>query len=258
MPVPDATRLGAPCWVDLFSYDTDTARAFYGELFGWTSVRAGEDFGGYINFSKGDAMVAGCMHNDGANGTPDAWSVYLSTKDAQATADSVAAHGGGVIVPAMPVGELGSMAVFTDAGGAVIGAWQPGLHEGFGIVAEPGAPAWFELHTRDYEGAVTFYRDVFGWETHAMSDTPEFRYTTLNADAAAAAGIMDATNFLPEGVLAHWSVYFGVEDADATAAKAVELGGTLVQGIDDTPFGRLATFADPTGAMFKIVQSPQG
>ena len=148
--------------------------------------------------------------------------------------------------------------MFTDAGGAVIGAWQPGLHEGFGIVAEPGAPAWFELHTRDYEGAVTFYRDVFGWETHAMSDTPEFRYTTLYADAAAAAGIMDATNFLPEGVPAHWSVYFGVEDADATAAKAVELGGTLVQGIDDTPFGRLATFADPTGAMFKIVQSPQG
>jgi predicted enzyme related to lactoylglutathione lyase len=258
MPVPDATRLGAPCWVDLFSSDTDASRAFYEGLFGWTSVSAGEEFGGYINFSKGDAMVAGCMRNDGTNGTPDGWSIYLSTKDAQATTDSATAGGGGVIVPPMAVGELGSMAVLTDAGGAVIGAWQPGLHEGFGIVAEPGAPAWFELHTRDYEAAIAFYRDVFGWDTHAMSDTPEFRYTTLYADEAAAAGIMDATNFLPDGVPAHWSVYFGVDDADATATKAAELGGTLVQGIDDTPFGRLATFADPTGALFKIVQSPQG
>ena len=78
------------------------------------------------------------MKNDGQTGTPDVWSLYLATADAKATADAAAAHGGQVIVPAMEVGELGSMAVVTDAGGAAIGVWQPGLHKGFGVVDEAG------------------------------------------------------------------------------------------------------------------------
>ena len=48
-----------------------------------------------------------------------------------------------------------------------------------GVLAEPGAPAWFELHTRDYDTSVQFYKDVFGWDAKTMSDTPDFRYTTL-------------------------------------------------------------------------------
>ena len=85
------------------------------------------------------------------------------------------------------------MAVFTDAGGAAIGVWQPGQHRGFGLLAEPGAPTWFELHTRDYDASVRFYQDVFGWDTQVVSDTPEFRYTTLGEGDDALAGIMDAT-----------------------------------------------------------------
>ena len=44
-----------------------------------------------------------------------------------------------------------------------------------------------------------------------------------------------------------------MEDADASIEKAVGLGAQVVDGPDDTPFGRLATLADPTGALFKIV-----
>ncbi len=58
------------------------------------------------------------------------------------------------MVPAMDVMELGRMAVVVDVGGAVIGMWQPGLHRGFGIYDEPGTPAWFELHTRDYDASI--------------------------------------------------------------------------------------------------------
>ena len=149
--------------------------------------------------------------------------------------------------------DLGTMAVVADPGGAVIGIWQPGRHPGFGILAEPGAPGWFELHTRDYEAAVAFYRDVFRWETHVVGDTQEFRYTTLVHGEGSLAGIMDASGFLPEGVPAHWSVYFGVEDADAALAKVVELNGSILRPAEDTPYGRLATAADPTGAQFKLV-----
>jgi predicted enzyme related to lactoylglutathione lyase len=151
------------------------------------------------------------------------------------------------------VADLGTMALVSDPGGASVGLWQPGTHKGFGIVGEAGAPSWFELNTRDYDRAVAFYRAVFGWETNVVSDTPNFRYTTFVGSDGWLAGIMDAASYLPDGVPAHWSVYFGAGDTDTTLAKAVELGGAVVAPAEDTPYGRLATATDATGAQFKLV-----
>jgi len=146
MPLRDDAPIGAPCWVDLFTSDPERAQAFYNELFGWTCETAGPEYGGYFNFSKDGVQVAGGMRNDEA-GTPDHWSVYLASANAEATVESASSRGSTVIVPAMPVGELGSMAVVTDPAGDAIGIWQPGLHKGFGVFGEPGTPSWFELHT---------------------------------------------------------------------------------------------------------------
>src|SRR5687768_11425437 len=143
MPLREAAPLGAPVWVDLFTADTDAARAFYGELFGWTSESAGDEYGGYISFSKDGHPVAGCMKNDGTSGAPDMWSVYLATENAEKTVEDATAHGAQVIVPAMAVGPLGVMAVILDVGHAAIGAWQPGLHKGFAVLGEVGTPNWF-------------------------------------------------------------------------------------------------------------------
>jgi predicted enzyme related to lactoylglutathione lyase len=253
MTLRDISTQGAPCWVDLFTADPDKSRDFYGQLFGWTSEGPGDEFGGYFNFSKDGKLVAGCMKNDGATGAPDSWTVYLATPDANATTEAATAHGGHVVVPAMDVGNLGTMAVMTDPGNAAIGAWRAGEHLGFGIANQPGTPAWFELHTRDYDTSVRFYQDVFQWDIHVEGDTPEFRYTTFREGDAALAGIMDASGFLPDGVPASWNVYFSVDDADKSLARIGELGGSVVTPAEDTPYGRLATATDPTGAVFRIV-----
>jgi predicted enzyme related to lactoylglutathione lyase len=235
------------------SSDTDRTRAFYGELFGWESQEPDDDLGGYFNFTKDGLFVAGGMRNSGESGMPDLWSVHLAVEDAAATLDVAVAHGAQVVVPAMQVQDLGTMAAVLDAGQAAIGMWQPGRHTGFQVWDEPGTPGWFELHTRDYDATVAFYRDVFGWDTHAVSDTPEFRYTTLGEGDEQLAGIMDASGFLPEGVPAHWSVYFRVENTDDALRRTEELGGSVVMPAEDTPYGRLAQASDATGALFKFV-----
>ena len=251
MPLREDAPTGAPCWIDLLTSDKEAAKAFYTGLFGWTAEEAGEEYGGYVNFLLDGVPVAGCMAGDGSAG-PDRWTVYLATDDVAATAEAATAAGGQVLMPPMPVMELGNMAVVADPAQAAIGVWQPGLHRGFGVIDETGAPSWFELHTRGYDDAVAFYRQVFGWDAHTMSDTPEFRYTTLGGPEDQLAGIMDASAFLPDGVPSYWTMYIDVDDADAAVARVGELGGSVVAPAEDTPYGRIATVADTTGAQFRL------
>jgi uncharacterized protein len=49
---------------------------------------------------------------------------------------------------------------------------------------------------------------------------------------------------------AHWSVTFATDDADATAARATELGGKVVVPPFDAPWVRMTVIADPQGATF--------
>jgi uncharacterized protein len=51
-------------------------------------------------------------------------------------------------------------------------------------------------------------------------------------------------------VLAHWNVTFAVDDADATAARAAELGGQVVVAPFDAPWVRMTVITDPQGATF--------
>ncbi|MDQ1416509.1 MAG: uncharacterized protein QOF81_2122 [Acidimicrobiaceae bacterium] len=256
MPTRESAPVGAPCWIDLMTSDIERSRVFYSRLFGWATAAPNEDFGGYFNFTKDGVPVAGCIGSRPGSSAPDVWSTYLASDDAQKSVGAAAANGGQALVEATPVGQLGTMAYVTDPGGAGIGIWQPGTHQGFGVLGEPGTPAWFELYTRDYDAAVAFYRDAFGWDTHVSSDTEDLRYTTLGTGGGELAGIMDASAFLPEGARGQWSIYFGSEDTDASLATIVDLGGSVVTPAEDTPYGRLAAAADPTGALFKLVTMP--
>ena len=256
MTEPTPAQPGEPCWIDLLSSDTEVAERFYGGVFGWTAESAGPEYGGYVNFSNGDTRVAGMMGLTPEMGPmPDAWSVYLASTDTKATLDAAVANGGGVMMPAMDIPLVGIMGYATDPGGAAVGVFQATGDMAFGYDLQTvGAPGWFELFTKDFDRTVAFYVQTFGWDAHAVSDTDEFRYTTLGAGDGQRAGVMDATTFLPPDVPAHWSVYFHVTDTDATVKTATKLGGKVVAPPEDTPYGRVATITDPNGAVFKLVQ----
>src|SRR6476646_2067406 len=118
------TDNGAPCWMDLRSSDTDRAREFYGQLFGWTARETGPEFNDYVNFTLDGALVAGMVAADPATDQPDTWTTYLAARNAGATARAIVAAGGQVPFGPHPVADIGVMAVAIDPAGAPFGLWQ--------------------------------------------------------------------------------------------------------------------------------------
>lgn len=259
MVTRDSAPPGAPCWADLWTSDVDGSRRFYGELFGWEAEDPEPQFGGYFSFMLGGVQVAGCMGDMGDAKADNTWKAYLATDDMTKTLAMAEVRGAQIVVPGMAVADLGIQAVMTDPGGAAIGAWQPGTFPGFTVLNEPGAPSWFELHTRDHVRAVAFYRSVFGWDTTDVSDTDDFRYTVARpaGESDDVLGIMDASKFRLEGTPDEWQVYWEVADCVAAVSRVKSLGGSLVMGPDETPYGVLAEAADPSGARFKLRASPE-
>ena len=258
MSIRESAPNGSPCWADLWTSDVEGSAKFYGEILGWEAQEPSAEFGGYFMFTRNGVPVAGGMGDMGDMKANNTWKVYLATEDIAKTIETAEAEGAEIQAPAMPVADLGIQAVFADPTGAILGAWQPGTFPGFTVLDEHGAPSWFELHTRDYETALSFYRSVFGWELNTVGDSGEFRYSTMRNPGGEGelAGILDAKGFLPDGVSAYWTVYWEVADAAATVEKVKKLGGSVVAAAEDTPYGRIATVADPAGAQFRLRTAP--
>lgn len=250
---------GDPIWIDLGTDDMDAAAKFYGELFGWTFNDQGADYGHYHMITLGDRPVGGAMSSlMGPEGPleepayPSAWTVYLATDAIDSTVNKVSDAGGKVHYPAMKVGELGSMAIVEDPAGAAFGLWEPAEFPGLTFDASIGTPVWFETMTKNFDAALPFYRDVLGWTPAMMPGG--INYASNRAQNETTAGLCDASTFLPEEVPSFWRAYILVESTDASCEKIKELGGVVLDGPIDSPFGRLATVADPTGAQFQIIE----
>jgi predicted enzyme related to lactoylglutathione lyase len=146
--------------------------------------------------------------------------------------------------------EFGRMLIASDPTGGVFGVWQAKQHSGFQLANETGADTWNELLTRDPEAAREFYAAVFGYTYSPFGDD----YSMFEVDGTTAGGIGAVPAAAPAEVPAHWRTYFAVADADAAAAKVVELGGSIVRPPEDMPYGRHADVQDPQGAYFAIIK----
>ncbi len=249
MPIREIAPSGAPIWFDLSSSDPDRMSEFYASVFGWTYEVTGKEFEHYVMFRHQGQDVAGLMRKPD-EAMPDAWNIYLQSDDAEATVNKVRAAGGTVIMPSMDVNGIGNMAFVQDPAGAFVGVWEPSCTRHADLERGRG-PFWVELHATEFNRAVAFYVEVFGWDTQVTGDSDEFRYTMQIADGQQVAGVMDAT-FLPPGVPSNWHFYVGCDDVDATVELIRKHGGSINMEPEDTPFGRLAGVADPGGAGFML------
>ena len=117
-----------------------------------------------------------------------------------------------------------------------------------------GKPCWYELSAADLAGAEAFYSQILGW-TIADSGMPGMEYRLASAGEVMVAGMMKAEPGQPLG----WTIYFTADNCDATAARAAELGATVIVPPADIPgTGRFAMLIDPQGAGFGVLQPLPG
>jgi predicted enzyme related to lactoylglutathione lyase len=260
---------GVPCWVDTTQPDPDAAAAFYGGLFGWEL----EDFmppdapGKYLIARLGGGDVAAISSAIGDAPAPPTWNTYVWVENADETAAKVTGAGGTVVSEPFDVMDAGRMAVFADPAGAVFCVWQPRNHRGAAVVNEHGSVNFNILNTRDADAASKFYGAVFGWDLldggfwalPAYGDFLERRTPGMRENVAAMGAparfeeVVAASAPIPDDqpdTPAHWGVTFAVDDADAIAARATELGGQVVVAPFDAPWVRMTVLTDPQGATF--------
>ena len=107
-----------------------------------------------------------------------------------------------------------------------------------------GTFCWIDLATTDARDAKRFYGELLGWKVPGGE-----RYAHATLDGHDVAGAYEV-----DGIAPRWTSYITVDDADAVAARAAELGGNVVEPPFDVGEGRRAVVADPVGALFALWQ----
>ncbi len=121
----------------------------------------------------------------------------------------------------------------------------------------PGTFCWVELGTTDGEAAKKFYTELFGWTFTDHPMGPGMVYTMLQLEGKDIGALYTMSDeMITQGIPPNWLSYALVASADESAAKAKELGGTLMkEPFDVMDVGRMAVVQDPTGAVFALWQA---
>ena len=124
-------------------------------------------------------------------------------------------------------------------------------------IPESNTICWRELATKELPAAMDFYSKMFGWTLEQTKITP-MDYKEIIMDGTAYGGMMAMDENWPPEVPSHWNSYIAVDNADDTAKKIADNGGSIrVPPFDAPGVGRISIAADPTGAAFAIIQFAQ-
>lgn len=251
---------GTFCWVELATTETDKAKAFYKEMFGWD----------YIDIPiGGNAFYTLCTLNDKSvaalyklfpeqvemNIAPH-WLPYVASNDVFYLTKLVKENKGKVITEPCNSMDEGIAAVIQDLEGAYLGVWQAKNHIGASYKNVHGTISWMEHASRDNKKAIQFYEKIFNWssKTEQMGDS---NYTTFFIENEVCAGLYIMPPQL-DGVPSHWLPYFSTLNIDKSLETADKYKGDIlmskmfIQGV-----GYFSVIRDAQGAVFGLIQGEE-
>ncbi len=250
----ERTKQGEFAWVDLLAKDLDGQSTFYEQLFGWTREDVPTPQGPpYRMFKKDGGTVAGASQMNPqflAEGHPTVWNTYIAVDDVDASAARAEQLGGQIIMPVQEALDIGRFVGVADPTGGPVFLWHARKPDPTMKYGEPGTLVSNSLATRDPQVAGDFFHELVGWIPELQEGGP-IPYWNLPDG-----GIMPMPEAMPAEVPSTWVVFFGSADAAAAAARAVELGGTMLA--EPSEVGGMLIFvplSDPAGANFQLLQS---
>ena len=276
LQVRDGYMEGVTCWVDTDLPDPNAGTEFYGGLFGWEfEDRMPADAAGnyFVAQLRGLDVAAVGSRPDEADWSP-AWNTYIWVESADEAAAKVKAAGGAVVMEPFDIPGAGRMAAVADPQGAAFNVWEAREHKGAQLVNYADT---LELQRADDERSRgcgrLLRRGVRLGGVRGTGWLPVLRGARLRGfpgalgpHAATPAGRgrrpgrvretrprgSASMEGQPEGTPPNWGVNFAVDDADAKAARATELGGKVLVEPFDAPPVRMAVISDPQGAVFSV------
>jgi uncharacterized protein len=248
---------GTFSWAELATTDQNAGVAFYRALFGWDlneqPMGPTEVYSMFTLRGKEVGAAYTMRPEERQSGVPPHWNLYVTVANVDEATKKAEGLGARVFAPPFDVMDAGRMAILQDPTGAIFQVWQPKNHIGAKILNEPGALCWSELTTRDTAAAESFYTSLFGWTPKHSAPGAGMEYTEFSNQGQPGIGMMSMPAQMPAGMPSYWMPYFLVADCDTSAAKAKELGGSvMVPPRDISKTGRFAILSDPQGAMFAV------
>jgi predicted enzyme related to lactoylglutathione lyase len=246
---------GRFAWYELITTDVEAAKAFYTKVMGWGAWDTSVPGTAYTLFTAGKASVGGLMdlpEDARKRGGRPGWVGYVGVNDVDATADRIKRLGGVVHVPPTDVPNISRFSVFADPQTARLALFK-WLKPGREQPAEPGAPGrvgWHELLAADWEKALAFYSELFGWQK-ADADIGEMgTYQLFSAGGQTIGGMVTKPPTMPAPF---WLYYFNISDVDAAAQRVQAGGGQVLDGPLEVPGGSwIVQCTDPQGAVFAL------
>jgi uncharacterized protein len=244
-------------WYELMTTDMEAAKAFYANVVGWGTRDASMPGMAYTLFTAGEASVSGLMDlpEDARKkmGAKPSWIGYVGVNDVDATADRIKHLGGTVHVPPKEIPNISRFSVVADPQMATLALFKwlkPGQEEPAEL-STPGRVGWHELLAADWEKALAFYGELFGWQKADADIGAMGTYQLFSAGGQTIGGMFTKPPMVP---VPFWLYYFNIGDIDA-AAKRVKVGhGQILNGPIEVPGGSwIVQCTDPQGAMFALV-----
>ena len=254
-PASGEHHVGKVIWDDLVTPDLEAAKHFYGALFGWTFREVPGDPNYTLALLDGEPL-AGLFQKALLPGQAQQphWLTFLAVRDVDAAQQVARQHGGAILVKPHNYPQRGRQAVLADPDGAVFAVLAAQGGDPTDYLAAPGQWIWSSLLVKDPKQETAFYKSLFGYEVYDLASEGDPQHYILSGDSYARASL----NAAPADSLRrhpHWLNFVRVTDAADTAKKAIGLGGrVLVEPRIDRHGGQLAVLADPSGAIFGVME----
>jgi len=257
-PASGAHHVGAFIWRDLETTNLARAEAFYTQLFGW-EMREYRSAGGlYVVAMNAGQPIAGMLQRSVRDGAerPSAWLPFVSVGNVDAAVSLARQHAASVLADPQTRPERGRQALIRDPDGLALALENSSSGDPDDAQVPAGAWLWSSLFARDPAAAAVFFQQTFGYRVLGTPASPGFASIVLSSGDRARFSI----NPRPDAAWPQAGAWVGFVRVAATAdavARALTLGGRLlIAPQPDNQGARWAVLADPTGALFGVMQPP--